>query len=345
MRKRVRNEPDSGPAAEGAMVTYSRLPRGGHGPAGPREPFERQEPFIEARQVPHRDDDLRAYDPDRAAIGLDGAVDDLDVPRRGRGRKRRRGGFAPVLIGAVALAAGMVILAYAYGVATRVDEPSPLSAGASAGAPESAAGTRGTLSGDDAARSIPVTGEAPAASASSGSDGTPMDGDFAQPSGGAQPALVAPVPATATPAQPRKPAAQPTTARAEPPAAKTGSAPANDAKPADSGDNLMANIERILKRDGATAGASGQPGDSPAASAGPTPLAPAQPAAVAGPAPGVTAQPAAVADPNALPLLPDPTAVAVTPPVDVAPPTDNRLIPPADIPNVTPSNTGLDALH
>ena len=89
MRKRVRNEPDSGPAAEGAMVTYSRLSRAaGSGPA------ERQEPFIEARQVPYRDDDLRAYDPDRAASGLDGAVDDLDAPRRGRGRKRRRGGFA-----------------------------------------------------------------------------------------------------------------------------------------------------------------------------------------------------------------------------------------------------------
>ena len=336
MRKRVRNEPDSGPAAEGAMVTYSRLPRGGRGPAEPREPveprepFERQEPFIEARQVPHRDDDLRAYDPDRAAIGLDGAVDDLEAPRRGR--KRRRGGFAPVLIGAVALAAGMVILAYAYGVATRVDEPSPLSAGASLGAPESAAGTRGTLSGDDAARSIPVKGDAPPASAASGSDGTPMDGDVAQPSGGARPALVAPVPATATPAQPGKPATRPAaTARAEPPAAKTGSAPANNAKPADNADNLMANIERLLQRDGATAGASGQPGDSPAASAGP--------------APPVAAQPAAVADPNALPLLPDPNAVATTPPVDVAPPTDNRLIPPADIPNVAPSNTGLNALH
>ena len=94
----------------------------------------------------------------------------------------------------------------------------------------------------------------------------------------------------------------------------------------------MANIERLLQRDGATAGPSGQPGDSPAASAGPAPLAPAQPAA-------------AVADPNALPLLPDPTAVAATPPADIGPQLPKRLIPPADIPNVTPSNTSLDALH
>ena len=326
MMKRVRNEPDSGSAAEGAMVTYSRLPRGGHRPAEPEEPFERQEPFLEAREVPLRNDDLRAYDPDRAVGGLDGAVDDLEAPRRGRGRKRRRGGFGPVLIGAVALAAGMVILTYAYGIATRVDEPSPLSAGASATAPDDAAQTRGTLSADDAARSIPV-----GSPAASGADGTPMDGDFAQPAGGVQPALVAPVPASATPAQPPKPATQPATARAEPPAAKAASAPAN-AKPADGADNLMVNIERLLARDGATAGASAQPGDSPAESAGPAPLIPAQPAA-------------AGADPNALPLLPDPTAVAVTPPVDVGPQTNNRLIPPADIPNVTPSNAGLDALH
>ena len=326
MMKRVRNEPDSGSAAEGAMVTYSRLPRGGRSPAVPEEPFERQEPFLDAREVPLRNDDLRAFDPDRAATGADGVVDDLEAPRRG-GRKRRRGGFAPVLIGAVALAAGMVILAYAYGVATRVDEPSPLSAGASATAADGATQTRGTLSGDDAARSIPV-----GAPTASGAAGTPMDGDVAQPSGGAQPALVAPVPATATPAQPRKPAIQPATASAEPPAAKAESAPANNAKPADGADNLMANIERLLQRDGAAAGASDQPGASPAASAGPAPLAPAQPTA-------------AVADPNALPLLPDPTAVAVTPPADIGPQLPKRLIPPADIPNVAPSNTSLDALH
>ena len=180
MMKRVRNEPDSGSVAEGAMVTYSRLPRGGRSPAVPEEPFERQEPFLDAREVPLRDDDLRAYDPDRAAGGPDGAVNDLEAPRRGRGR--RRGGFGAVLIGAVALAAGMVILAYAYGIATRVDEPSPLSAGASATTPESAAQSRGTLSADDAARSIPV-----GSPAASGADGTPMDGDFAQPSGGARP--------------------------------------------------------------------------------------------------------------------------------------------------------------
>ena len=196
------------------------------------------------------------------------------------------------------------------------------------------AATRGTLSADDAARSIPV--KAPAAA---GADGAPMDGDVAQPSGGAKPALVAPVPVTATPAEPRKPATQPATASAEPPAPKA--APANGAKPAGTTDDLMANIEQLLKRDGATAGASGQPGESPAASAGPAPLAtaPAQPAA-------------AVTDPNALPLLPDPTAVADTPPADIGPQVPKRLIPPADIPNVTPSDAstpapsaGLGTLH
>ncbi len=338
MRKRVRNEPDSGPAAEGAMVTYSRLPRGGRGPA------ERREPILEAREVPYRDDDLRAYDPERAAGGLDEAIDDLEMPRRRRGRKPRRGGRAAILVGALALAAGMVILAYAYGIATRLDAPSSLSAGASASAPAGPADagtTRGTLPADDAARSIPVpvkgessapvpspspkpaapegnagaaqpaTESASAPPSPSGAHGTPMDGDGAQPSGAAQPALVAPVPATKTPAAP---------AAAPPPKAA-------DAKPVDSGDDLINNIERLLARDGATAGASGQPGDSSAESAGPTLLSP-------------PPQSTAVSDPNGLPALPDPNAPAARLPANAGSP--NRLIPPADIPNVPPSDTSND---
>ena len=261
MRRRVRNDPDRGPAEEGAVVTYSRL--SAHGGSGPAE---RQEPYIEARKVPYGDGDLRAYDPERAAgDGLDAVVDDLDVPRRGK----RRGAGGAVLVGAVALAAGMVILAYAYGIATRVEAPSS----ASAVAPEGAAATRGTLPADDAARSIPVEGNAPAAAlapapesaapvgdtsaplpaaqpaaAASGSDGVPMDGDAAQPAGGAQPALVAPVPATATPAAPAKAAETRATASAEPP-------PVKAAKPADNTDDLMANIERLLQRDATSAAA------------------------------------------------------------------------------------------
>ncbi len=315
------------------MVTYSRLAaRGGRGPAG------RQEPYLEAREVPYRDDDLRAYDPERAAgSGLADAIDELDAPRRGR---RRRGAGGAVLVGAVALAAGMVILAYAYGIATRVDAPSA----ASVTAPGSAVTSRGTLPADDAARSIPVDGTVPAtasapaapagdtatplpaaqpaqppaespkpatAAAPAGSGGAPMDGDTTQQA--AKPALIAPVPATATPPAPV--ALPKVTASVESPPAKPA-----DSKPAASSDDLMANIERLLKRDAATA----KPAATPAAAAGPTPLAPVQPA-----------------DPSALPQLPDPNAVATTPvpPADVGPPLDKRLIPPADIPNVPPNNT------
>ena len=320
MKKRVRNEADDGPAAEGAVITYSRLPKtGGRGPA------ERQEPFLEAREVPYGDDELRAYDPERAAVaGLGDAVDDLDAPRRGR--TRRRGEFGVVLVGALALAAGMVILAYAYGVATRVDAPPP-SAGAAATVPADAGGLRTSLPANDAAQPVPSAGDASvpmpqaappardtaalppaAAPAAPGADGTPMDGDVGQPTGGAQPALVAPVPTTTTPA-----------------AAKAPAAKAASVKPADSTDDLMAHIESLLAHDVPSADASAQPGASGAASAQPTPIAPTQPTAL-----------------NAPPLLPDPNAVAdaPTPPADVGARPANRLIPPADIPNVPTTNTG-----
>jgi hypothetical protein len=355
------------------VVTYSRLaPRGDPGPA------ERQEPFLDAREVPYRDDDLRAYDPDRAAGGdLDAVADGLAEPRRARGGGRR-GGRGAVLIGTLALAAGMVILAYAYGVATRVDKSSP--ADASASAPAEA--MRGTAPADDAARSVPVTGNAPAAAfapapeepaapavgttaalppagspaaataepsqpqgqpdqavgapaagpAASGSEGQPMDGDFALPAAGAQPALVAPVPATATPpATASAPAAteKPATARAEPPAAKAAAAKPADAKPADGSDDLMTNIERLLAHDTATTGAADQPAGG-ATAAAPMPLAPAP----------------AAAPNDALPQLPDPNAVAAAPgapPADVGPRLPGRLIPPADIPNVSPTDLGTGA--
>lgn len=351
MTRRVRNELDSGPAEEGAIVTYSRLSRrGGRGSA------ERQEPFIEAREVPLTDD-LRAYDPERAAgAPLDGPIDDLAEPRRGR---RRRGGFGAVILGAIALAAGMVILAYAYGIATRVDVPS----GAVATTPDDAGPIRATLPADDAARSVPIDGNAPAApegdaaaalpaaqspaeppkphirsdqtanapaaaSEPAGSDGVPMDGDFALPSGGAQPALVAPVPATVTPPAPAGTEKAATPAPVAPAPAKAASANPADTKPTatkppGSGDDLMANIERLLQRDGAA----GQPGDGAAASSGPMPLV----------VPPGTAQPGTSVGADGLPLLPDPNGpVALTPPADVAPQQNNRLTPPADIPNVAP---------
>ena len=353
MKLSVRNEPDSGPAADGAVVTYSRL----SAPAGP-EPAQRQEPYLDAREVPYRDPELRAYDPDRAAdTGLDGAIDDLAAPRRGG--KRPRGGFGAIVVGALALAVGMVILAYAYGIATRVDGP-PVTAGATATAPDGGAAMRTTLPADDAARSTSVTGDAPAAALSpapgavvpdkdtsaarpaldkpaaraepptpqaapreaarapaaepsaAGSDGVPMDGDFALPSavGGAPPALVAPVPATAAPAAPTEPT----------PPAKAASAPPADAGTG-GGDDLMANIERLLARDAANGGTAQPDAAQPM---GPTPLDP--------------AQPTMLSDPNALPQLPEPNAAtAIVPPADVGPQPPNRLIPPADIPDAPPT--------
>ena len=338
MRERVRNEPDTGPAAEGVVVTYSRLPRGKRGPA------ERQEPILEAHEVPPSGIDLRAYDPDRATLDdFDVADDDLGEPRRRRGRGAR----GAVLVGAIALAAGMVILAYAYGVATRVDTSAP--SGAAAVAPAGTAETRGTLAGDNAAgatpgkdqlpdsAAVPMPATAPAdaktpppvrsasAPQPSGIGGVPMDGDTGRTpkaSGHAQPALVAPVPTTATPAAPGKAG----TATAKTSNVKPVDAKSADAKPVDANDALMTNIERLLKRDGTTAGTSGPSGGNPAASTGPTQLTPAS----------------APAGSAALPQLPQPDATAqATPPADVGPqPASGVPIPPANIPNVAPGNTG-----
>ena len=363
MRIDVRNEPDSGPASDSAVVTYSRL----SAPGGPAA-AERREPYIDAREVPYRDPELRAYDPERAAgTGIDEAIDDVALPRRDHNRgKRRGGGFGTIVVGALALAAGMVILAYAYGVATRVDGP-PVTAGATATDPAGAATIRTTLPADDAARSTPVTGDAPAAAALSpapgavvpdedttaalpspevpaaraepptpqaapreaarapaaaGSDGVPMDGEFALPGavGGAPPALVAPVPTTVAPAAPEM---------APPPPAKAANAPPADGKPGDArtggGDDLIANIERLLARDAANGGTAAPGAAQPL---GPTPL--------------DLAQPMTLDDPNQLPALPDPNAAAViVPPAAVGSQPVKRLIPPADIPGA-PATGGLD---
>jgi hypothetical protein len=117
------------------------------------------------------------------------------------------------------------------------------------------------------------------------------------------------------------------TPRVPPAAAATGAPPAIKAPvPATiapsgtaAGDGLIANIERILQRDGATAGAS----DQPVAGA----VAPVDPA-LAGDQP----LPVPVPDPDG-PVLLDPTS----PPVDVgamSPPP--RLLPPANIPDPQP---------
>ena len=321
MRSSVRDESDAGLAAESAIVTYTRVL-----PGSARGPAKRQEPFFDAEEVPPVVGDLRVDDMDRV------------MPSDKAPRVRRRGARGAVLIGAVALAIGMVVLAYAYGIATRVGSP-PTAADASATAPASTArlgaGTAPDTAlapasndtaalppaGSDAASPTPAPAQAEppqprdrpqqaaharvAEPVAPGSDGVPMDGDAALPDAGAQPALVAPVPTTAMPTAPNK-VSPSATARIEPP--PPTNAPPSDAKPAGSGDDLMVNIERLLTRDGATA-----------ATAASTPLAPAPAAS------------------DALPPLPDPNTVAVEPPpADVGAQTDSRLIPPADIPNVPP---------
>ena len=359
MRSGVRNEPDIGPQVEGAVVTYSRLSSRGR-----RAADERREPILEAREVPFAEGDLRAFDPERAG-------DDFEKPPRGRGR-RRRGGFGPVLIGTLALAVGMVLLAYAYGVATRVDVPSASTAGAPAPASDGAATIRATLpAADDAARSIPAPGDVPAprtpdgtteaaAPVPDGADGLPMDGQFALPADdGAGPAAaippapeVAPPPkpdarpqpskaAKAAPAEAAPAATQPVVsapASGKPAAAaSTDNQPAAGA-PAGGSDDLIANIEKLLQRDGATAAGAGQPAavagqpetviDQPAGFAGQ----PLDGAAAGGPTSVMPNQPTAGFDPNALPQLPDPGTLPVT--------QGGRLVPPADIPNVPPASTG-----
>lgn len=155
---------------------------------------------------------------------------------------------------------------------------------------------------------------APAPSA----DGVPMDGAFAAPMGAA-PAITAPVPATTAP---------PATAARAP----ADAAPAPSASKGAGTDDLMTNIEQLLKRDAPTAPAAPADAASPT-TAGPTAL-------------GVPAS-------DALPELPpaddgsfDTTAsgdALLPPPPEGTAPTGRRvLLPPADIPNQPPAgSTGI----
>jgi hypothetical protein len=359
-RSQLGDQPDRGPEADSAIVTYSRVSTRGRRSLEDRgEPVgDRREPVLDAREIPYaNDDELRAYDPERGAAVLDDDLDDL-APRRGR-RGGRRGARGAILIGAIALAAGMVILAYAYGIATRGDLPSASSAGG-AGAirttlPTDAAGApadstapaakdavpvrdAATPSTNDAApapaQAVPATPPEPkarteqavrepaAARVPRGAEGVPMDGDVAPPVGGAQPALVAPVPTTTTPSAP-KAATQKTTAPA--PAPAEAAQPPQAASPAGTTDSFDASIERLLRRDGATSPASGQaaPVGAPTASVPPPPV----------------QQQTVVSDPATLPTLPDPNAAAPAPPVNLVPPAGGP-IPPADIPNVPQGTAG-----
>lgn len=360
-RSQLGDQPDHGPEADSAIVTYSRVStRGRRGPKDRREPVDdRREPVLEAREIPYaNDDELRAYDPERGAAVLDDDLDDL-APRRGK-RGRRRGARGAILIGAIALAAGMVILAYAYGLATRGGLPSASSADG-AGAirttlPTDAAGSPADTTAPVAkdavpvrdaatpspghvapapAQAVPVTPPEPkarteqavrepaAAPVPRGTEGVPMDGDVAPSAGRAQPALVAPVPTTTTPSAPKTATPK---ATAPTPAPAGTVQPSQAASPAGTTDSFDANIEQLLRRDGAASPASGQ--------AVPGALAP----AVSAPPPPVQQQ-TVVSDPATLPTLPDPNAATPAPPVNLVPPSSGP-IPPADIPNVPQGSAG-----
>ena len=337
MRFRLRRDRDADPAADAAIVTYSRLPPRSDRWADP----DRREPVLEAEEVPLARGDFRVDRSHRAVP----AFDNDDTPERPR---RRRTGRGVAILGALAFAVGVMILAYAYGLATRLDGPAA-PASASLGTPvtpdatltsgsavvdtgdgvrrispdsgspaaaEPAATTTAALPPSGAVvqpssasppapreRPAPATEQANAPQPSS-ENGLPMDGEFAAPASG-QPAIVAPVPATTTPPAPAAAASTP----------KTAATPKSDAG---SGD-LMSNIELLLKRDGATAGAPDQPAGGGAAPAGPAPL-------------GTLADAPPLPDPNA------PATDLTAPPADIGPQRPGLLLPPADIPNVPPSN-------
>ena len=244
MRFRLRRDRDADPAADAAIVTYSRLPPRSDRWADP----DRREPVLEAEEVPLARGDFRV-DPSHRAVP---AFDNDDTPERPR---RRRTGRGVAILGALAFAVGVMILAYAYGLATRLDGPAaPASASLGTPATPDATLTSGSAvvdTGDGVRRISPDSGSpAPAAgeatttaalppsgavvqpsSASppaprerpapateqanaphpSSENGLPMDGEFAAPAGG-QPAIVAPVPATTTPPAPAAAAAAPKTA-------------------------------------------------------------------------------------------------------------------------------------
>ncbi len=333
MRFRVRNEHDTGAGDGAAIVTYSRVtPRGGG-----RRQGERQEPVLMAEEmIPPVRPDVGGFDrvvPDESYVDFD---DFDDEPLR---PKRRRRGRGFVLVGALAVAAGMIVLAYAYGVATQVGAPSQPTADGSANAPVAGqplpqggltAGSAVVGTGDSvrvvdtappSAPSAPMRGTAAPAGETTAS--LPPADATAQPPK-AQPPTPQARPAPATPAAAAPALVAPVPATSTPPPAATAKAASPAAPDAQSGDsNFINNIESILKRDGATAGASGQSGDGLATPAGPTPL-------------GGSVGASASGDANAA------SGDTTPPPANalLLPPADAPLLPPADIPNVPPSGSG-----
>ncbi len=329
------------------LVTYSRVgPRPGRSVKRAAAKAARVEPHIDAREVPWTSDpdpfvapDLRA-DPfdlprDRAA-GL--GVDPLAPPRRPRVLRTL------VAVGAVALVVGLGVLAVSFGMAGLGSRTAPVAAGGSAPTPLPAGGDEATALPEGAVpavREISLTGDAaaaagggPAAPATSDAMAAPVEPPVPRPrpdhvAVGA-PALDSSAPAAVAPAT--ADAAVPTDA---PAAAGGGEA------------DFIARIEPTL----ATLPA--EPSFAPAAPAVSAPA----PVAVIEPSPTVAAEPPASAEwrPGATadgtPLDWSPTLDTV-PPVDALPvmtgaaalapaPAANVPVPPADIPNVSPSGVGF----
>ena len=305
-------------AANGVVVTYSRVP-----PAHLEPPEETPRgPLFDAVEVPHvrpargrRRGNVDSVVPE-SAVAHDN--DDFATSRR------RSPVGRVVLIGLVAFAAGLALLALTFATAMK-GTPTKLAVPATAAAPDAAASA--------ARQAPPGNGPAGPAAASIAQPEThsltaaPVAGQPAASS--ATPAATAAAPADQVQPAPPPPKARPKeSAKAEPapPPAQAAPPVAQSSQPASGNDAFTANIEKLLTR--------------PALN-GP----PQSPAVVVPPAPPVAAVPGDVTvgsvEPPPLPPPADPFA----PPGNIGQPAPRGLVPPADIPNVPPSGPTLPAVH
>ncbi len=366
----LRNHRDADTAADGspAVVTYSRL-----SPRAERrwQDDDRAEPVFDAAEVPYlRAEPREGRGPRARGYEQIDPEDFTDEPGR---PPRRRAGRGIVLLGAVALAAGGTLLAYAYGVATSLDVPATTTVPANTVvAPEpSLTGGSAVVDTGDTIRRVPL-GERPLtdepASAATKDIGAPPASSgttAALPPAEAAPAAPPPKPK----ARPQPAAIQPATGAAAAPeapvptaigsdtpmdgefAAPVGAQPAISAPvPATIAPPRAASAAAAAQAPAAAAPATTGQGDgtdglmaniekllqrdAPAATA-PAPADSAAPGQPAPLGPFAGAQP--LPDPN------DPNAAAVDQngqPIPVGP-RGRLLLPPADIPGAPASGTGV----
>jgi hypothetical protein len=322
MRSDSQNKEDGMDSADNVVVTYSRVTPA---PLEPPEPRARG-PLFEGVEVPHVRADRRGP-PGIDPASLDGIVPDageLAAPRK-RGRPLGR----VVLLGVVALAAGIGILAVTFATAMRTAPQK--------GTPPASAAV-GTVP-PAASASVPAAAP-PAATAAVPPRQVPLGGkgpDFSSATIGPQPearpassapaasATVAPAEATPPPPKARPEQSAKAVAPVPAPAATPQASPPAQPRPGNS--DFTANIERLLSRP------VGDPTPPP------TPAAlPRNPVVVVPEAPPVAALPDApmigAADAPPLP------APQIVPPANIGTAPPSRFVPPADIPNVPPSGTG-----